>query len=101
MANEFDNEFFMLVDDKGKESKFMLRLRAEFEGNEYFALVPAEKNPDFEEDEYVILRLEPIEGSDEATLVSIEDDDEFERVADFFDDVLFGGEIDYDESSDT
>ena len=94
MANEFDNEFFMLVDDKGKESKFMLRLRAEFEGNEYFALVPAEKNPDFEEDEYVILRLEPIEGSDE-------DDDEFERVADFFDDILFGGEIDYDESSDT
>ena len=32
-------------------------------------------------------------------LVTIDDDDEFNRVADFFDDELFG-EIDYDEADE-
>ena len=100
MAKEFEGEIFTLVDDKGVENDFSLRLRAEFEGNEYFALVPVKPIPDFEEGDLIILRLEPIEGSDEATLVSIEDDDEFDRVADFFEDLLFG-EINYDQPANS
>lgn len=101
MAKEFDGDIFTLVDDDGVESDFVVRVRAEFEGQEYFALVPVEPNPDFEEGDFIILRLEAIDDSNEATLVSIEDDDEFDRVADFFEDLLYGGEINYDESSDT
>lgn len=101
MAKEFDGDIFTLIDDDGVETDFALRLRAEFEGNEYFALVPVEPNPDFEEGDFIILRLEAIDESNEATLVSIEDDEEFDRVADFFEDLLYGGEINYDESSDT
>ena len=57
--------------------------------------------PDFEEGDFIILRLESIDETNEATLVSIEDDDEFDRVADFFEDLLYGGEINYDESANT
>lgn len=102
MALDFvPEEYFTLVDEDGVESEFALRLRAEFEGHEYYALVPVEKNPDFEEGDFIILRLESVDDSNEATLVNIEDDDEFDRVADFFEDLLYGGEINYDESSDT
>ncbi len=98
MAEEFNPDVFTLIDEDGVEIQFELLERAEFEGKEYFALVPVEKNADFEDGEYVILRLEAIDGSDEATLVTIDDDEEFERVADFFDDLLFD-EVDYDESA--
>ena len=96
MEKEFDTDIFTLVDDDGVESDFALRLRAEFEGKEYFALVPVDPNPDFEEGDFIILRLESIDETNEATLVSIEDDDEFDRVADFFEDLLYGGEMNYD-----
>lgn len=101
MAKDFDGDIFTLVDDEGVENDFVVRLRAEFEGKEYFALVPVNPLPDFEEGDYIILRVESIDETNEATLVSIEDDDEFDRVADFFDDILYGGEINYDEPSDT
>lgn len=96
MAEEFVQDTFTLVDEKGREIEFVLVERAIFEGNEYFALTPTKKHPDFEEGEFTILRLEPIEGTEDANLVSIEDDEEFDRVADFFEDLLFD-EVDYDE----
>ncbi len=90
------NDVYTLIDEDGKEMKFELLERAELEGKEYFALVPVDtENSDFEDGEYVILRLESLDDSNEATLVTIDDDDEFERVADFFDDLLFD-EVDYD-----
>ena len=49
------------------------------------------------EEEYVILRLEEEDG--ETILVTIDDDDEFEAVADIFDDQVFG-DIDYDDGEE-
>ena len=40
-----------------------------------------------EEDEYVVLKVEVDENGDE-TVVSVDDDDEFERIADMFDDLF-------------
>ena len=57
----------------------------------YFALVPAN---DEECEEYVILRVS--EDGEDIILESIDDDDEFEKVEEYFNDLLFG-EIDYDE----
>ena len=50
---------------------------------------------DEETDVYVILRLDQEDG-DVVTLVTIDDDDEFEKVAEYFDNNLFEEEIDYD-----
>ena len=83
MADElFNEEVFTLTDEEGNEKQFELLGSQEIDGNTYLALVPVEDNEN--EDE-----------NGEEMLVTIDDDDEFNRVADFFDDELFG-EIDYD-----
>ncbi len=93
MADEiFESEdIFTLTDEEGVEKKFSLLGSCEIDGNEYLALVPMEEN---EAEEYVILKLE-IGVDGEEVLVTIDDDEEFDRVADLFEDELFG-EIDYD-----
>ena len=79
-----------LTDENGEELDFVVLGEAEIEGAVYMALEPVE-NP---EGEYVVLKK--VEAEDgEIDLVTIDDDDEFERVSDFFEDELFG-EVDYD-----
>ena len=79
-----------LTDENGEELDFVVLGEAEIDGVVYMALEPVE-NPN---EEFVILKQVAAEDG-AIDLVSIEDDDEFERVSDFFEDELFG-EIDYD-----
>ena len=91
MADKFDKEnIFTLTDEDGNESEFELLGEMEIDDNTYLALIPL----DGDEDEYVILKVEVDENGDEL-LVTIDDDDEFDRVADAFEDT-FMGEIDLD-----
>lgn len=97
MADEiFNEEVFTLTDEEGNEKQFELLGSQELDGNTYLALAPIEDN---ENEEYVILKVELEEESGEEILVTIDDDDEFDRVADFFNDELFGS-IDYDSDAD-
>jgi len=82
----FEEEIFTLTDEDNNESSFRLLASHELDGITYLALEPLEDN---ENGEYVILRLDYDEASDEETLVTIDDDDEFDAVADIFDDMLF------------
>ena len=93
MADEiFDTEdIYTLTDEEGNELNFRLLAEAEIEGTTYLALIPEEDN---EAEEYVILKLEQDENG-EQLLVTIDDDEEFDRIADFFEDELFN-EVDYD-----
>ena len=97
MNNE--REFFTLTDEDGKEVEFELIGVTELNNNTYYAMIPAdaaEKAQDADDGfcEYVILRVEQDEDG-EYTLVTVDDDDEFDDVADRFDD-MFSEEIDYD-----
>jgi len=93
MAEElFGDEIYTLTDDEGNESQFELLASREIDGVTYFALIPIEDN---DNGEYVILKSE-IDEDGEEMLVTIDDDDEFDRIADIFDDELFS-EVDYDE----
>ena len=86
-----ENPVFTLTDEEtGEEKDFDLLARAEIDDNLYFALAPAD---DEECQEYYILRVS--EDGEDVILESIEDDDEFEKVEDYFNDLLFG-EVDYD-----
>ena len=90
-----EREFYMLEDEDGKEIEFELIGKAELNGKVYYAMIPTDAEQ--AEDgfcEYVILREEADEDG-EATLVSIDDDEEFDNVADYFDDA-FSEEIYYD-----
>ena len=97
MNNE--REFFTLTDEDGNEVEFELIGVTELNGNTYYAMIPADAADKAQEAddgfcEYVILRVETDENGEYA-LVTVEDDDEFDDVADRFDD-MFSEEIDYD-----
>ena len=88
---ELGDIIYTLTDeDTGEEIDFQLIARATIDDVLYFALVPAD---DEECEEYVILRRELDENGEEM-LVTIEDDEEFDRVADLFDDEF--SDFDYD-----
>ena len=91
--NMMSDELYTLTDEDGNELQFELIGKAELKGVQYFAFVPADSDSDGEFCEYTILKAVVEDG--EEILVSIDDDDEFDDAADYFDD-LFSEEIDYD-----
>lgn len=90
-----ENDTIVLTDEDGKEIEFEFIASFEFEGNTYYALLPVDDNG---EGEYVVLRLETDENGEDL-LSTIDDDDEFDRVADYFEDTYLS-EIDYDEDKE-
>ena len=96
---EFQEEYYILTDEEGNELKFEVIGSAEINGTMYYAMIPVDDQPE-EEDvyEYVILKSETDEDGEEV-LVTIDDDDEFDDVADYFDDML-SDEADYDLNND-
>jgi uncharacterized protein YrzB (UPF0473 family) len=87
---------FTLTDEEGNELEFELIGSGEVDGVMYYAMIPAEDADDEGKDtfEYVILKSETDENGEES-LFTIDDDEEFDRVADFFDDMF--STVDFDE----
>ena len=90
-AEDLVDVFTLTDDETGEEQDFELRAEATIEGCRYFALAPLVEDSE----EYVILKV--TEEGDEPILESIDYDDEFERVEEYFNDLLFN-EVDYDEN---
>ena len=87
-------DIFTLTDEDGNEIDFEVIGEYEKDGQRYFAMIPVEdENADSDVCEYVILKL-AMDG-DEEVLVTVDDDDELDDIADYFDD-LFSQELDYD-----
>ena len=91
----FESEIYTLVDDDGNEEDFELIGKYMENGITYNALVPADESK--QNGEYVIFRRTEDENSD-VYLETIEDDDEFDRIADIFDDSF--NDLDYDEDGE-
>ena len=92
VEEELDENIITLTDEEtGEEQDFEIWAQATIDDNLYFALVPV----DDDGDEYVILRA-TVDGED-LIFETIEDDDEFEKAEDYFNDLLFS-EVDYDEN---
>ena len=96
MAEELmGDEIFTLTDENGVETDFELIASQEIDGTTYVALIPyAPEKEESVEEEYVVLKLVADENGEDL-LITIDDDDEFEKVAEIFEDMLFE-EIDYD-----
>ncbi len=91
---EYESAIFTLTDEDGNELEFEVIGQHEMNGERYVALVPAEDDDAASDEiEYVILKL--TKDGDEEIFVTVDDDDEFDDIADYFDD-LFSQEIDYD-----
>ena len=95
LPEEEQVETFTLTDEDGNEIEFELIGSGEVDGVMYYAMIPAEEAKDENRDtfEYVILKREVYENGDES-LFTIDDDEEFDRVADFFDDMF--STVDFD-----
>ena len=95
--NEMEEvEIYVLQDEEGVEHEFELIDTCEKNGTTYYAMVAVEDAKDGDGVcEYTILKEITEDG--EKSLVTIEDDDEFDDVADYFDD-KFASEIDYDQN---
>jgi len=83
--HEFEEELdtVVLTDENGEEHEFVHLETIELEGNTYFVLMPLteEEEEADEADEAIILKLgKDDEGND--ILLDIEDDEEWEKVAD-------------------
>ncbi len=87
-------DFFILSDDDGKDYKFEVVGSCEYKGKTYYALVNPDECEEGEFEEYVVIRADKTpDGGEDYTF--IDDDDEFDDVADIFDD-MFTTEIDCD-----
>lgn len=85
-----ENEPIVLTDEEtGEDEEFVYRAQAVIDGQLYFALTPVVND----NMQYVILKA--LDDGVELSFESVVDDDEFDKVADYFNDVLFD-EIDYD-----
>jgi uncharacterized protein YrzB (UPF0473 family) len=100
MDNEeiFDEEDFpilVLVDEEGEEHEFELLAELEVEGQNYRVLVPLEEEEELDEEaevEVVILKVVFDEEGNEF-LGDIEDDEEWEKVADAWQELVDNEEI--------
>ncbi len=91
----FDTEIYTLTDEEGNDEEFELIGKYMENGVTYNALIPADEKK--QNGEYIVLRRE-VDEDGEVYLVTIEDDDEFDRIADIFDESF--NKFDYDGESE-
>jgi uncharacterized protein YrzB (UPF0473 family) len=83
----------ILNDDEGNEHEFVQLATLELDGNTYFILLPVEETDDDDEEaEAIILKVGKDENGEDM-LMDIEDDEEWEKVADAWEEM----EDEYDE----
>ena len=94
--NAMESDYITLTDEDGNDINFEVIAQCEKNDNTYFAMIPVEDDKKENENdicEYIVLKL--VEEDGEEVLVTVDDDDELDDIADYFDD-LFSQEIDYD-----
>jgi uncharacterized protein YrzB (UPF0473 family) len=82
--NEYTPELFELIDSEGNKKNFELIDAAELNGEQYFAMIPAIEDEDFLNSDCELVILKSIFEDGEEILASIDDDEEFVEVSDFF-----------------
>jgi putative Holliday junction resolvase len=85
MLDDLLQGFVLLTDDEGVEEEYRV-LRVAEVGGKHYALLQSTAD---HEEEPLILRIEGDVEEDTATLVGIDDDDEWDVVAEVFDTLLF------------
>ncbi len=91
MADKYEDmemaaDLYTLVDEDGVEQQFEMLDNMEVDGETYYALVPYYDDPTKEleaDTELVVLKSE-YDDNNEETLVSIDDDAEYEKIGNMF-----------------
>lgn len=89
MADEYGANLMTIVDDEGNRHQFELLDAIETDTGRYVALMPVYEQPqDSLQDDGELVILEVTEEDGEELLVTIEDDDVFNEIADIFEERL-------------
>lgn len=89
MSEEYGNDLVTVVDDEGNQHQFEVLDAIETDTGRYVALIPVYDNPaDLIEDDGELVILTVKEENGEDLLLPIEDDDEFEEIAEIFEERL-------------
>lgn len=101
MADEYGADLMTIVDDEGNRHQFELLDAIETDTGRYVALMPVYEQPqDSLQDDGELVILEVTEEDGEELLVTIEDDDVFNEIADIFEERL-SDLYEIDDSEDT
>lgn len=89
MAEEFGADLMTIVDDEGNKHQFELLDAIETDDGRYVALMPVYDQPEENlQDDGELVILEVTEEDGEELLVTIEDDDVFNEIAEIFEERL-------------
>jgi uncharacterized protein YrzB (UPF0473 family) len=83
--NEFTPDLYTLIDEDGEEVKFELIDMMDYEGNRYYAMTPyiEEEIESLEGDAEIIILRSDMDGEEEI-LVTLDDDDLYDRIGNLF-----------------
>lgn len=83
---EYNPDIYTLVDEEGVEQTFELLDIMELDGERYFALVPYYEDAEdlVDDDGDLIILKSQMEDSGEEMMISIDDDEEYQRVGNIF-----------------
>lgn len=83
---EFNPDIYTLVDEEGTEQTFELLDVMDLDDDRYFALIPYFENPEemVEDDGELIVLKSQLDEKGEELMVTIDDDDEYQRVGNLF-----------------
>ncbi|MBR2639617.1 MAG: DUF1292 domain-containing protein [Oscillospiraceae bacterium] len=87
-TEDYGNDIVTLVDENGKETEFEIVDSLVTENNEYFALIPTETADNLADDSGELVILKVVEEDGQEFLDTIEDDDEYNEIAEIFIDRL-------------
>lgn len=93
--DELMEEVIVLVDEEGQEYEFIVQAELEIEGETYRVLIPLDvEEEDDEEDEIEVLILKVVYDEEGNEFMSeIEDEEEWEMVADAWDELVANEEL--------
>jgi uncharacterized protein YrzB (UPF0473 family) len=89
-------EIIVLIDEDEKEHKFELEMVLEVKEDKYAVLIPLDENYS-DSNEAVLMKFGSNADTGEEVLLDIDDDDEWNMVADAYDEIIDEEEYEYDE----
>ena len=95
MSKEFGNDFMTIIDDDGNEFNLELLDTIDYNGETFSAFLPADMDED--DPDFGIILLKIMEENGEELFGSIDDDDELDKVYNYYMQEIFADE---DEDSD-
>lgn len=87
MDEEFGASFITIEDDEGHEFELEHLGTVELDGSEYMVFLPADMQEDDPDYGFIILKVEEVDGEEQ--FASVDDEDELQRVYDYYMETIF------------